>query len=64
LVKAGFFLGCLSLLKVAAAKYAAFIYFEDNIKAFEDKCKQLGISGEITVENLMRYTLLYPCMNN
>ena len=62
-MKAGLFLGCPSLLKVAAAQQAAFIYFDDNQKAFEDKFKQLGISGVITIEDLKRFMLMYPCMN-
>jgi hypothetical protein len=57
------FLGCISLVRVIAVKYAALIYFDDSAEAYAARCQQLGISPDIRYEDVEKYKQLHPCMN-
>ncbi len=63
LKEAAQFLGCVSLVRVIAVKYAALIYFDDSAEAHTAKCKQLGISPDIHSEDVERCKQQYSCMN-
>ena len=64
LYKGAEFLGCKSLLRVCAARFACLIYFEDSKAAFEAKQKELGVKVKVDFDDNEKFKKLYPFMNN
>lgn len=58
------FLGCKSLFRVIAARFACYLYFEDSKEAFEAKQKELGVVVKVEFEDNEKFKKLYPFMNN